>query len=57
MSYSGNRVDTSDHLGAALAADPEFALAHCLKGYLMMLTYNAAVRAEGDGIGAVAAPA
>lgn len=42
-SYVGNRVDVSDHLGAALAADPEFGLAHCTKGYLMMLMYNAAV--------------
>ena len=42
-SYTGNRVDISDHLGAALAADPGFALGHCVKGYLMMLMYNAAV--------------
>jgi tetratricopeptide (TPR) repeat protein len=42
-SYAGNRVDVSDHLGAALAADPEFALAHCTKGYLMMLMYKSAV--------------
>ena len=42
-SYTGNRVDISDHLGAALAADPQFALGHCVKGYLMMLMYNAAV--------------
>ncbi|HEX7217967.1 MAG TPA: tetratricopeptide repeat protein [Burkholderiales bacterium] len=41
-SYGGNRVDTSDHLGATLAADPQFALGHCVKGYLMMLMYNAA---------------
>lgn len=41
-SYLGNRADASDHLGAALAADPQFALAHCLKGSFMMLTYNAA---------------
>ena len=42
-SYAGNRVDMSDHLGATLRADPEFALGHCVKGYLMMLMYNAAV--------------
>ena len=41
--YGGNRVDTSDHLAATLAADPQFALGHCVKGYLMMLMYNAAV--------------
>ena len=39
--YLGNRTDASDHLGAALAADPQFGLAHCLKGSFMMLTYNA----------------
>jgi tetratricopeptide (TPR) repeat protein len=42
-SYAGNRVDVSDHLGAALAADQEFSLGHCTKGYLMMLMYKAAV--------------
>jgi tetratricopeptide (TPR) repeat protein len=42
-SYAGNRVDTSDYLGATLAADPEFALGHCAKGYLMMLMYKSAV--------------
>ena len=42
-SYVGNRVDMSEHLGAALAADPEFALGHCTKGYLMMLMYKSAV--------------
>ena len=42
-SYAGNRVDMSDHLGAALAADPEFALGHCVKGYMMMLMYKSAV--------------
>jgi hypothetical protein len=42
-SYAGNRVDMADHLGAALAADPEFALAQCTKGYMMMLMYNSAV--------------
>src|SRR6185503_16904031 len=42
-SYVGNRIDISEHLGAALAADPEFALGHCTKGYLMMLMYKSAV--------------
>lgn len=42
-SYAGNRVDMSEHLGAALAADPEFALGHCTKGYLMMLMYKSAL--------------
>src|SRR5437868_2052104 len=40
--YLGNRVDLFDRLKEALAADPEFALAHCAKGYFMMLTYNTA---------------
>ena len=39
--YIGYRVEMSDHLGAALKADPGFALAHCAKGYFMMLAYNA----------------
>src|SRR6185503_13371156 len=39
--YIGYRVDMSDHLGATLKADPDFALAHCAKGYFMMLAYNA----------------
>ena len=39
--YVGYRVDMSDHLGAALKADPDFALAHCARGYFMMLAYNA----------------
>ena len=39
--YVGYKVDMSDHLGAALKADPDFALAHCARGYFMMLAYNA----------------
>jgi tetratricopeptide (TPR) repeat protein len=42
-SYAGNRVDLSDHRGAALAAAPAFALGHCVRGYLMMLMYKSAV--------------
>jgi len=41
-SYLGNRVDLFDRLKETLKADPEFALAHCAKGYFMMLSYNAA---------------
>jgi len=41
-SYLGYRADVSDHVKAALQADPAFALAHCVKGYLMMLAYNRA---------------
>jgi tetratricopeptide (TPR) repeat protein len=39
--YVGYRVEMSDHLGAALKADADFALAHCAKGCFMMLAYNA----------------
>src|SRR6266853_359954 len=46
--YLKARLDTRDHLSAALKADPEFGLAHCLKGYFAMLLYKqAAVPAAG----------
>jgi tetratricopeptide (TPR) repeat protein len=35
--YCGMRRDTGDTLKRALAADPDFLLAHTLKGYFMML--------------------
>lgn len=35
--YLGFRRDTGNHLKAVLAADPDFALAHCLRGYFFML--------------------
>jgi tetratricopeptide (TPR) repeat protein len=38
--YLGYRADLSQHVKAVLEADPEFAMAHCLMGILMMLTYN-----------------
>jgi tetratricopeptide (TPR) repeat protein len=40
--YIGYRADTGQHLAPLLAEDPRFALAHCLKGYLTMLTYKQA---------------
>src|SRR5271169_557104 len=40
--YIGYRADTGQRLAPLLAADPQFALAHGLKGYLMMLTYKQA---------------
>jgi tetratricopeptide (TPR) repeat protein len=40
--YLKARLDTRDHLAALLKADPEFALAHCLKGYFTMLLYKQA---------------
>jgi tetratricopeptide (TPR) repeat protein len=39
-SYLAYRTDLSEHVKAALQADPQFALAHCVKGYLFMLMYN-----------------
>lgn len=38
--YVTYRADTGQRLAPMLAADPDFALAHCLKGYLMMLSYK-----------------
>ena len=35
--YLGFRNDTGDRLKAALAADPDCAMAHCLRGCFMML--------------------
>jgi len=47
--YLKARLDTRDHLIAALKADPEFGLAHCLKGYFAMLLYKqAAVPAAAE---------
>ncbi len=40
--YITYRADTGQRLAPLLAADPQFALAHCLKGYLMMLSYKQA---------------
>jgi tetratricopeptide (TPR) repeat protein len=41
-SYLGYRADTAQRMEAAIAADPGFGLAHCLKGCLVMLTYKQA---------------
>src|SRR5262249_31145427 len=35
-------LQAREHFGRALAADPEFGLAHCLKGYFAMLLYKQA---------------
>ena len=53
QSYLKYRTDAGRHLAAALKADPNFALAHVLRGYFAMLTYNkaslpAAAEALGD---------
>jgi len=36
------RLDAREHLSRCLAADPQFSLAHCLKGYFTMLLYKQA---------------
>src|SRR5262249_54530090 len=40
--YVKYRADGAARLAALLAADGEFALAHCLKGYFAMLSYKQA---------------
>ncbi len=42
LGYLKYRIDTPQHLAAALAADPELGLAHCLSGYFAMLSYKLA---------------
>src|SRR5436190_5629472 len=41
-SYLKARLDAREHLTELLNADPEFGLAHCLKGYFAMLLYKQA---------------
>jgi tetratricopeptide (TPR) repeat protein len=41
--YLTFRVDTPDRLNDLLEADPDFALAHCMKGYFAMLAFKQAV--------------
>lgn len=47
--YLAYRADMMARMQALLAADPDFGLAHCLKGYLFMMAYRA------DAIGAARA--
>jgi tetratricopeptide (TPR) repeat protein len=42
LGYMKFRADMAARLGVLLAADPEFGLAHCLKGYAAMLSYKQA---------------
>jgi tetratricopeptide (TPR) repeat protein len=42
MGYLKYRADAGQRLADTLAADGEFALAHCLKGYFAMLSYKQA---------------
>jgi len=41
--YLTQRADTPARLKAVLEADPDFALAHCMKGYFVMLGYKQAI--------------
>jgi tetratricopeptide (TPR) repeat protein len=41
--YLSQRADTPARLTALLEADPDFALAHCMKGYFAMLGFKQAV--------------
>lgn len=40
--YIGYRLDTADRLKRLLAVDPEMGLAHILRGYFAMMTFNMA---------------
>src|SRR5262249_46802205 len=42
MGYIGYRADTPQRMEALFEADADFGLAHCLKGYFAMLSYNRA---------------
>lgn len=42
MAYLRYRTDAGRHLGAALKADPDFALGYVLRGYFNLLAYNTA---------------
>jgi hypothetical protein len=39
--YLGYRADMAARMQTLLAADPDFGMAHCLKGYFFMLGYRA----------------
>jgi hypothetical protein len=42
LAYLRYRTDTAQHVAGSLAADPEFGLAHCMAGYLAMLSFKQA---------------
>ena len=42
LAYLKYKMDAPEHLKRTLTADPEFAFAHCLKGYFAMLGYRQA---------------
>lgn len=39
--YLGYRADMAERMAAVLAIDPDFAMAHCLLGYLFLMGYRA----------------
>jgi len=50
-SFTGYDADLPEHAQAALQADPQFALGHCLWGYFMLLAYSrATVPAAADAL-------
>ena len=48
------RADLPQRLGRLLEADPEFGLAHCLKGYFTLMAYRAASRPAAEEAAALA---
>ena len=40
--YLSQRADTPDRVAAMFAAEPDFILAHCIKGYFSMMAYKQA---------------
>ncbi|MEJ0017817.1 MAG: tetratricopeptide repeat protein [Acetobacteraceae bacterium] len=53
--YLGYRADTPQRMAAVLDADPDFGLAHCLKGYFAMLAYKQAAVPIAEAAAAEAA--
>lgn len=43
LGYLTQRADTPDRLAAVLEADPDFAMAHCMRGYFAMLAFKSAM--------------
>jgi hypothetical protein len=52
--YLKYRADASQRVQRLLAADPDFALAHCLSGYLIMLVFKEASRPAAAAAAATA---
>ncbi len=55
-SYVTWRTDTFDHLDAAIAADPDFAMAKLAKGWILQTARSAAFKPAIDGLVQAAAP-